>query len=118
MPHPESDYSLWKATRKFRRAPIPPLPPLLADNRWIHDNTEKVELYADHLQKVFSPHEMPTLPLAMPDNLPHSSFHSRPDRLLTYSIVSIRTRQEQTSYQRQDKIRTFTYDSYQRQDKI
>ncbi len=30
----------------------------------------------------------------------------------------IGTRQEQTSYQRQDKIRTLTKDSYQRQDKI
>ncbi len=31
---------------------------------------------------------------------------------------NIGTRQEQTSYQRQDRIRTFTKDSYQRQDKI
>ncbi len=31
---------------------------------------------------------------------------------------AIGTRQEQTSYQRQDKIRTFSKESYQRQDKI
>ncbi len=37
---------------------------------------------------------------------------------ITASILTIGTRQEQTYYQRQDKIRTFTKDSYQRQDKI
>jgi len=32
------------------------LPPLLVDNRWIRSDIEKVELYANHLQQVFTPH--------------------------------------------------------------
>ncbi len=35
-----------------------------------------------------------------------------------FCFVKIGTRLEQTSYQRQDKIRIFTKDSFQRQDKI
>ncbi len=41
--------------------------------------------------------------------LVHKQFHKP---------LAIETCQEQTSYQKQDKIRTFTKDSYQRQDKI
>ncbi len=36
----------------------------------------------------------------------------------TIQNVAIGTRQEQISYQRQDKIRTLTKDFYERQDKI
>lgn len=43
--------------------PIPPLSPLLVNNCWISDDEEKVELYANHLQEVFSLHDMHTLPL-------------------------------------------------------
>lgn len=77
-PHPNTNYSLWKATKKFRRAPIPPLPPLMAANRWVCDNDKKVELYADHLQKVFSPHDMPTLPIPDLEYLPSHPFSFSP----------------------------------------
>lgn len=53
--------------RKFRRPPIPQLPPLLVNNHWIHDHTEKVELYADHLQQVFIPYFTSSLSIALPE---------------------------------------------------
>ncbi len=77
-PRKESDYSLWKGTRKFRRAPIPPLPPLLVDNQWVRNDAEKVEHYAAHLQSVFSPHQIPSPPLPVPESQPHHRFSFSP----------------------------------------
>lgn len=80
-PHPDTNYSLWRATKKFRRAPIPPLPPHSVNSRWIRDDVEKVEYYADHLQRVFSPHDMSTLPL--PEH------NRRPSKPLFFSPKSV-----------------------------
>ena len=74
-PTAEKNYSLWKATKKFRRSPIPPLAPLRVGNQWIRDNSDKVEAYATHLEQVFcsppststpclvAPHQYPPKPL-------------------------------------------------------
>ena len=67
-PSPDKNYSLWKSTRKFRRAPVQPLPPLLVNNRWIRDDVEKVELYANHLQTVFTPHSSLSSPEPIPEH--------------------------------------------------
>ncbi len=54
--------------------------------------------------------------------LGHRYIFKRLDKLLRVNTpnqrLPIDTRQEQTSCQRQDKIRTFTKDSYEGQDKI
>lgn len=62
-PYPYTNYSFWKATCKFTRAPITSLSPIRTTNRWVRDDAGKVELYADHLQKVFTSHDMPMLTL-------------------------------------------------------
>ncbi len=56
-PGGDKNYSLWKATRRFNRpsTQIPPIKHRLGN--WIRNDTEKVEYFADHLAKVFQPHE-------------------------------------------------------------
>ncbi len=88
----DTDYLLWKATKKFRRAPISPLPPPQVDGKWVRDDTEKVEHYAIHLQQVFSPHEMPTIPLPALDKLAQYHFSFSPSAVAhTVDILNVRT---------------------------
>ena len=50
-----TNYSLWKINRKVNSA-TPFRPPLRTrDNTWAKTSLEKAELFADHLQEVFSP---------------------------------------------------------------
>lgn len=50
-----TDYSLWKATRKLKRPQISN-PPIRKENgAWAKSNAEKAELFANHLEKVFTP---------------------------------------------------------------
>lgn len=56
-----TDYSLWKATRKLKR-PQQRNPPIRDDdNQWARNDKQKAELFAKHLEKVFTP-----LPPAVP----------------------------------------------------
>jgi hypothetical protein len=49
-----SDYSLWKATNKFKR-PVTQVSAIrLENNLWMRSNTQKVEAFAEHLRKTFS----------------------------------------------------------------
>jgi hypothetical protein len=51
----ESDYSLWKATKKFKR-PVNIIAPLRKPNGlWARDSAEKAGSFAEHLSKVFEP---------------------------------------------------------------
>lgn len=59
-PTEDRNYSLWRATRKFRRAPVQPIPPLCVDSKWYKEDTEKVELFASHLERTFTPNDIPT----------------------------------------------------------
>jgi hypothetical protein len=53
--------SIWKPVKATNK-PIAPVPPLRVQTQdhselWARNDKEKVELFADHLSKVFTPHE-------------------------------------------------------------
>ncbi|XKL63736.1 hypothetical protein PGB90_006100 [Kerria lacca] len=77
-PSADTNYTLWRATKNFRRAPIQPLPPLLVNGTWIRDNSEKVELYASHLKQTFSPRDFPDIHIPELDSLPPKTFSFSP----------------------------------------
>lgn len=55
-----TDYSLWKATRKLKRPQVS-LPPIKDQNdKWARSSTEKATAFANHLVKVFEPHNIDT----------------------------------------------------------
>jgi hypothetical protein len=49
------DHSLWKATKKFKRPTIATPPIRTPDRTWARTDKEKVNIFAEHLAKVFSP---------------------------------------------------------------
>lgn len=49
-----ADYSLWKAVKHIKR-PITPIPPIKSDLIWIKNNQGKADLFADYLEKIFTP---------------------------------------------------------------
>lgn len=52
-PHEDKNYSLWRATKRFRR-PAVQIPPLKDEQgKWVRDHAEKAELLAQHLSTVF-----------------------------------------------------------------
>lgn len=50
-----TDYSLWKAARRFNRPALPVPPIRRADGAWARSNSQKAEVFADHLSQVFQP---------------------------------------------------------------
>lgn len=69
-PEADKDYSLWKATRRFKR-PIVRVPPIKnAQNQWIRRNDEKAELFAQHLAKVFQTNNIESTIDTTPDYQP------------------------------------------------
>ncbi len=55
-----TDYSLWKATKKLKR-PVIMCPPIRNKaGTWARSDQEKCDVFADHLEKVFQPHENTT----------------------------------------------------------
>lgn len=57
-PQADHDYSLWKATKRFKR-PVIHVPPLKnAQGGWAKRDEEKAELFAQHLATVFQPNEV------------------------------------------------------------
>lgn len=55
----ESEYSLWKATKRLKRPKLHNPPIKKANNTWARDNKDKAEAFADHLEKTFQPDECP-----------------------------------------------------------
>ncbi|XP_018405166.1 PREDICTED: RNA-directed DNA polymerase from mobile element jockey-like, partial [Cyphomyrmex costatus] len=54
-PNHASDYSLWKATKKFKR-PQQHIPPIRKpDGKWARNEFEKSKLFAEYLSDVFKP---------------------------------------------------------------
>ena len=54
--HENTNYSLWKATKKIRK-PIIPVPAIRkADNTWARSNEEQTEEFSNHLCNTFTPH--------------------------------------------------------------
>ena len=52
---PKSDYSLWRATKSLKR-PTLSKPPLRKPNgEWARSDSKKLDLYVEHLKKVFTP---------------------------------------------------------------
>lgn len=61
-PGQETDYSLWKATRRLKQ-PCQNIPPLRKeDNTWAKSDCEKAALFADDLEKRFQPNDIHGLP--------------------------------------------------------
>lgn len=57
-PSADRDYSLWKATRRYKR-PVTRIPPLKGeDGRWLRSDEDKAELFARHLSRIFTPHDI------------------------------------------------------------
>lgn len=57
-PEAHKDYSLWKATRRFKQ-PIDHVPPIKnAQGQWVRKNNEKAELFARHLATIFQTHDI------------------------------------------------------------
>jgi len=57
-PEADKNYSLWKATRRFKR-PLIQVPPLRNINGdWVRRNDEKAELFAQYLAAVFQPQDI------------------------------------------------------------
>ena len=56
--HENSNYSLWKATKKIMK-PIKPVPAIRkADNTWARSNEEQTEEFPNHLCNTFTPHNI------------------------------------------------------------
>lgn len=54
----ETEYSLWRATRKLKR-PVTHIPPLRkSDGGWARNSKEKADIFADHLEDIFKPNEI------------------------------------------------------------
>ncbi|KMQ88042.1 rna-directed dna polymerase from mobile element jockey-like protein [Lasius niger] len=54
----DTNYSLWKATRKFKR-PATRVPPLKDEfGEWVRCDVEKANVFARHLARVFQPHDV------------------------------------------------------------
>lgn len=52
----DSNYSLWKATRKIKR-PQAAFPPIrTSDGQWARNESEKADTFAEHLSKVCTPY--------------------------------------------------------------
>lgn len=51
-----TDYSLWKATKKFKRPTVQSPPIQNEDGGWARNNKQKAERYAQYLETVFQPH--------------------------------------------------------------
>jgi hypothetical protein len=51
------DHSLWKATKKFKRPTIATRPIRTPDRTWARSDQQKVNIFAEHVAKVFSPAE-------------------------------------------------------------
>lgn len=45
----EKDYSLWEATKKFKRI-IAQMPPLMRENKWTHSEKKNAELFVENLR--------------------------------------------------------------------
>lgn len=55
-PSEATDYSLWKATKKLNRPQVVNPPLRYANGHWARSNSEKANLFAEHLASVFKPH--------------------------------------------------------------
>jgi hypothetical protein len=52
----KDDYTIWKATKKFKRPQISIPPIRKADQSWAESDLEKATNFAEHLSQVFTPH--------------------------------------------------------------
>jgi hypothetical protein len=52
----KDNYTIWKATKKFKRPQISIPAIRTADRRWAKSDLEKAENFAEHLSQVFTPY--------------------------------------------------------------
>lgn len=54
----DTDYSLWKTTKRIK-SPIIQIPPIKVNNgSWVRSNEQKAEAFADYLEAIFQPNEV------------------------------------------------------------
>jgi hypothetical protein len=58
----ETDYSLWKATKRLERPVVHTTPTRKEDGSWARNDEQKAELYADYLEQIFKPNEQQRQP--------------------------------------------------------
>jgi hypothetical protein len=51
-----TDYSLWKATKKLKRPVMQILPIRKTDGKWARNNEQKAQQFAEHLEHIFQVH--------------------------------------------------------------
>jgi len=54
-PTDATEYSLWRATKRIKRPQVHIPPIKKEDNEWARSDAEKAQVFANHLEKVFSP---------------------------------------------------------------
>jgi len=50
-----TDYSLWKATKKINRPDMQIPPVRKTDGKWARNNEQKAQRFAEHLEQIFQP---------------------------------------------------------------
>lgn len=73
-PQADTDYSLWKATRKFKQPVVHVSPLRNSQGQWVRSNNEKAETFAQYLATVFQPHNIQTNINPLPEYQIESTF--------------------------------------------
>ena len=59
-PHPETNYSLWKATKKLKRPVQHNAAIYKEDGSWAKEDGDKAETFTRYLSRIFVLHDIPT----------------------------------------------------------
>lgn len=70
----DTNYSLWRATRKTKRSIVHNPPIRRDDGTWIREHKQKADAFADHLAKIFQPNDGPQLEQFMSSNPEEGGF--------------------------------------------
>lgn len=84
-PNADTNYSLWKITKKTNR-PILAESPLRANNgNWIREDSKKAEAFAEHLKQTFTPNKNQTI---LPPIIPPPSTCNQP-KSVKFSLEAV-----------------------------
>lgn len=91
-PTENTDYSLWKATKKLKQ-PQQHIPPIRkSDGHWARNNEEKAEVFAEHFERVFQPYPSETSDEENNNILSYLESPLQMNRTITkFSILEVKT---------------------------